>query len=48
MNDLVWYVLGVLDGREGSGSRGNRCCCAFVAIMVLLAVAGGIIFLGSR
>lgn len=49
MNDLLWYVLGYLDGGEKSGRRGSRgFCCALIAVAIVLLLAGGAIFMGFR
>lgn len=48
MNDLLWYVLGYLDGKDKPGRRGGRgCCCALIAAALVLLVAGGAIFMTS-
>lgn len=48
MNDLVWYVLGYLDGKDRPGQQGNRCCCAFLAVALVVLLAGGGIFMSSH
>lgn len=47
MSDLVWYVLGYLDGRGEPGRGGSRCCCALGAVVLILMIAGGLIFTTS-
>lgn len=48
MNDLLWYVLGYLDGKDKPGRRGGRgCCCALIVAALVLLVAGGAIFMTS-
>lgn len=47
MNDLLWYVLGYVDGRDRSGQRGSRCCCALGATLLVLLAAGAA-FLARR
>ncbi len=48
MNDLLWYVLGYLDGSDRPGQRGGRCCCALGLLAAALCIAGAVTFLLSR
>lgn len=48
MNDLVWYLLGYLDGKDRPGQRSNRCCCGLLAVALMVVLAGGVIFMSSH
>ncbi|GAA1300214.1 hypothetical protein [Brachybacterium tyrofermentans] len=48
MSDLVWFLLGYLDGRDRTGRQGNRCCCAVIAIALVMLLASGAVFMASR
>lgn len=48
MTDLLWYVLGYLDGKDAPGRGGGRCCCALIGAALLVLMIGGAIFLGAR
>lgn len=41
MNNLLWYLLGYLDGRDQGPSRG--CCCVVVLVVVVGFIATGLL-----
>lgn len=45
MNDLVWWVLGYLDGGDKHGGGGRGCCCELIVAAIALPFAGGDIFM---